>query len=195
MHNAFVLGNGVSRQAIDPAELLKWGHVYGCNALYRTFRPTALIATDKPIATEIQETGYSANNIFYTRKPIVGLGAKAAPKQYYPFSSGPLAIGIAAIDNHVKIYLLGFDLGPTIYGKFNNVYADTEFYKRKDSLPTYTGNWVKQLCTVFKNFNNCEFVRVHGPTTTHIKEFDLIPNLKKMNLADFLHKINNKKDF
>ena len=194
MHNAFVLGNGVSRQAIDPAELLKWGHVYGCNALYRTFRPTALIATDKPIATEIQETGYSANNIFYTRKPIVGLGAKAAPKQYYPFSSGPLAIGIAAIDNHVKIYLLGFDLGPTIYGKFNNVYADTAYYKKSSDQPTFTGNWIKQICTVVRDHPKTQFVRVMGETTAQVSQFAELENFQELPIMHFLERINTGKD-
>jgi hypothetical protein len=194
MHYAFVLGNGISRQDIDPAILFKWGHVYGCNALYRTFRPTVLVATDKPIATEIQETGYSANNVFYTRKPIPGLGGKQAPKQYYPFSSGPLALGIAAIDNHTKIYMLGFDLGPTIHGRFNNVYADTAYYKKSSDFPTFTGNWIKQISTVVRDHPRTEFIRVMGETTAQIAQFAELENFKELPIMHFLERINTGKD-
>ena len=194
MNVAFVLGNGVSRQDIDPADLSKWGHVYGCNALYRTFRPTALIATDRPIATEIQETGYSANNVFYTRKPIPGLGGKAVPKKYYPFSSGPIAIGIAAIDNHTTIYLLGFDLGPTITGQFNNVYANTAYYKKASDHPTFTGNWIKQISTVVRDYPLVQFIRVRGETTAQIAEFNDLPNLSELPIMHFLERINTGKD-
>ena len=59
MTTAFVLGNGVSRQAVDLNRLKSLGKIYGCNALYRDFTPDILVATDKPIATEIQNSGYA----------------------------------------------------------------------------------------------------------------------------------------
>jgi uncharacterized CHY-type Zn-finger protein len=46
MTAAFVLGNGVSRQAVDLAALYDCGTVYGCNAIYREFTPHVLISTD-----------------------------------------------------------------------------------------------------------------------------------------------------
>ena len=103
---AFVLGNGVSRKHIDVDTLLKLGTVYGCNALYRTHTPHVLVATDRPISTLIQESGYSSKNKFYTRRPIDGLGALAVPKKYFGFSSGPIATGIAGIAGHRNIYML-----------------------------------------------------------------------------------------
>ena len=58
MTTAFVLGNGVSRQHLSLAQLQRRGKIYGCNALYREFEPDVLVATDRPIATAIQESGY-----------------------------------------------------------------------------------------------------------------------------------------
>lgn len=188
---AFVLGNGVSRKHIDVDTLLKLGTVYGCNALYRTHTPHVLVATDRPISQQIQESGYSAKNKFYTRRPINGLGARRVPQQYFGFSSGPIATGIAAIDGHRNIYMLGFDLGGNGAGLFNNVYADTEFYKKSAAPPTFAGNWTKQIITVTKDNPNCQFIRVCGDTTATLLELQHIPNMRSITIAEFIALINN----
>lgn len=191
---AFVLGNGVSRRPIDLDQLTQLGPIYGCNALYRTHTPAVLVSTDLPISQVIQESGYSAKNRFYTRKPIPGLGAIAVPKKYYGFSSGPIALSIAAEDQQNPIYLLGFDLGPDVTGKFNNIYASTEFYKTANDAPTYTGNWIKQIMVVMQDYPNQQFVRVCGPTTAEIAEFNSIKNFQSLSFADFVGRINTSKD-
>jgi len=191
---AFVLGNGVSRSGLPLDQIQKLGKIYGCNALYREFVPDVLVATDRPISAQIQETGYSARHRFYTRKPIPGLGALRVPQEYYGFSSGPNAVGIAALDLHYKIYMLGFDMGPSVHNQFNNMYAGTEFYKPSESLPTFTGNWVKQLITITKDFPQTQFVRVCGNTTARIAELDKIKNMVHEDLSTFVMRINNQKD-
>lgn len=191
---AFVLGNGISRQAIDNTALITLGTVYGCNALYRTFTPNVLIATDSPISKAIQESGYSKINRFYTRRPIDNLGALMIPKPYFGFSSGPAATAIAALDQHAQIYLLGFDLGPDTAGQFNNLYAGTEFYKPRGATPTFTGNWCKQLKIIAENFKSQQFYRVCGDTTARIDDLESIPNLKHLPIADFIARINTRKD-
>lgn len=191
---AFVLGNGISRQSIDPADLAKVGAVYGCNALYRTFTPTVLVATDTPIAREIQESGYSARHRFYTRRPIANLGGKTLDKKYFGFSSGPNALAIAAQDGNDPIYLLGFDMGPAPDGKFNNLYAGTQHYKSLGSTPTFTGNWIRQVQTVMQDFPQQRFVRVMGETTAHISELELVKNFSSLPMNDFLARINTGKD-
>ena len=118
---AFVLGNGVSRQHLNLAHLKNCGMIYGCNALYRSFTPDVLVATDKPIAEAIQNSGYAKEHCFYTRRPLPGLGAKQLLEQYRGYSSGPNAVGLAAHEQHHRIYLLGFDMGP-INNLFNNIY-------------------------------------------------------------------------
>jgi hypothetical protein len=191
---AFVLGNGQSRQELDLSQLIKIAPVYGCNALYREFVPSVLVSTDAPISKAIQESGYSEKNVHYTRKPLPALGAKRIPQQYYGFSSGPAAVGISALDRNRKIYLIGFDLGPSRTGHFNNIYADSEFYKKSSATPTYTGNWVRQLATIARDFSQTQFVRVRGATTADIPELVNQSNFAHMSMEDFLDRINNAKD-
>ena len=194
MTRAFVCGNGISRQAVDLNQLRSLGKIYGCNGLYRDFEPDCLVATDRPIAETIQNSGYSKNHRFYTRKPVTGLGALPVPKKYHSNSSGPIATALAALDGHKTIYLLGFDLGPTVNQKFNNVYAGTDFYKKPDAAPTYTGNWVKQLCTIAQDFPQIAFVRVCGVTTADIRELKVFNNLLHISMQMFQDRVTTSQD-
>ena len=194
MSAAFVLGNGVSRLSVDLNQLKQRGRIYGCNALYREFVPDVLISTDKAIAHTIQNSGYAQNNTMYTRKPLPGLGAHSVPQRYFGFSSGPIAVGLAAIDQHLAVYLIGFDMGPSATNKFNNVYADTEFYKKSSAIPTFTGNWSRQIVTICRDFPRTSFHRVMGGTTAVVPEFNNIDNLRNMPMTDFVDRINNTKD-
>ena len=193
MSRAFVLGNGVSRLEVNLNTVKECGPIYGCNALYREFVPDVLISTDKPISDRIQNEGYAQKHRMYTRKPIPGLGAFRVPQAYYGFSSGPLAVAQAALDGAKAVYMLGFDMGP-INGKFNNVYADTEFYKKSSAVPTFTGNWVRQIVQLSKDFKDCRFFRVQGNVTADIPELKKISNFVHMPMIDFLDRINNTKD-
>lgn len=194
MTKAFVLGNGISRNQVDLAVLRSLGPVYGCNALYRDFEPDVLVSTDGPISLRIQQEGYSANHVHYTRKPLPDSGARRIPSQYFGFSSGPVAVSLAALERHQAVYLVGFDMGPTRTGKFNNMYSDTEFYKKGHSAPTYSGNWARQLLTITKDFPKCNFFRIQGDTTADITELRGAKNLVHMPMADFLNRINNTKE-
>jgi hypothetical protein len=85
-------------------------------------------------------------------------------------------------------------MGPTESKLFNNIYADTEFYKKSNAPPTYTGNWIKQIKKITSDYANTRFFRVCGPTTAQISEFDSVQNLLQLPMATFLARINNKKD-
>lgn len=191
---AFVLGNGISRLAVNIDTLMKLGSVYGCNALYRTHTPRALIATDQPIARIIQESGYSLKNRFYTRRPLPDTGALDVPKKYFGFSSGPIAAAVAAQDHNNPIYLVGFDMAPDTRGKFNNVYASTDCYKAAGAAPTYTGNWIRQLITVMQDHRDQQFIRVMGETTAQIDDFFTAKNYETLPMTEFLRRINTQKD-
>ena len=191
---AFVLGNGVSRRNISLPYLKLRGKIYGCNALYKEFAPDALIATDKPIAEQIQKTGYALTNKFYTRKPIAGQGGLPVPQQYYGYSSGPIAVAVACQDGARSIYLLGFDMGPDLNKQFNNIYANTEFYKSAGAPPTFTGNWVKQLTKIITDYPQNQFYRIAGPTTARLPELETLKNLQHYELDTFVDRINNQKD-
>jgi hypothetical protein len=195
MDIAFVLGNGISRRGLPLHDMSKYGHIYGCNALFRDFTPHVLVATDKPIAMHIEETGYSKTNTFYTRRPTAGSGSQVIPKPYYGFSSGPVAVALAALERYPRIYLLGFDVGPNENQQFNNLYASTEFYKAQGSAATYTGNWTKQIKQICQDFPNTKFIRVCGPTTARLTELDAIKNMTHLPLTEFIDRLNKLKDF
>lgn len=191
---AFVIGNGLSRQSVDLNLLKSCGVIYGCNALYREFTPDVLVSTDRPISAQIQESGYSRQYRHYTRHPLPQTGALPLIEKYKSFSSGPNAVALSAQDRFDRIYLLGFDMGPTENNTFNNIYAGTEFYKSKDHPPTFTGNWVKQLIQIMGDYPLQAFARVYGPTTAVIPELSVIKNLEHHELTDFLDRINKQKD-
>lgn len=188
---AFVLGNGVSRQLVNLNELKTHGRIYGCNALYRDFTPDVLVSTDKPISEAIQNTGYAVKNKMYTRNPISGSGAERIPQPYFGFSSGPIALALAADADHSVIYVIGFDMGPSANGRFNNVYADTEFYRKSSATPTYTGNWARQMSGIMKEHRRKNFIRISGPTTASIQEFSKIANLTHMPVTEFLQRVKD----
>jgi len=184
---AFVLGNGKSRLAVDLNQLKTHGKVYGCNALYKEFTPDVLVATDPGISEEIQRSGYSSTNKFYTRKPLPELGANPI-REYYGYSSGPIALSLACKDKHSKIFMLGFDLS-SADGKFNNVYAGNRWYKAANDEPTYYGNWVKQISEIASNYP-VQIVRVTENSYVDPKEWQMI---RKVSVAMFLDAINNNK--
>lgn len=195
MSIAFVLGNGISRRGLPLNDLRQYGPIYGCNGLHRDYIPDVLVATDKPIALHIESIGYPLNHKFYTRRPTAGLGGLEIPKPYFGFSSGPVATALAANNNHKRIYMLGFDMGPDQNQKFNNLYAGTEFYKAPDSSPTYTGNWVKQVQQICKEFPETKFIRVCGSTTARLTDLNSIKNMEHLPLARFIDQLNKQKDF
>ena len=190
---AFVVGNGTSRQLVDLHELKARGKIYGCNALYRDFIPDVLVSTDKPISETIQNSGYASNNTMYTRHPRTGMGANPIPQPYFGYSSGPIALALAADADHTVIYIIGFDMGPNQNGKFNNIYADTEFYKKSSAAPTYTGNWARQMTMIMRNYNHKNFIRIIGPTTSQVQEFSKVSNLISMTMPNFLERVRDSK--
>lgn len=189
---AFVLGNGQSRSGINLAGLP--GPIYGCNRLYQDWEATVLVATDREMAQEIQDSGYARHHRFYTRRPAAGTGAQRVPQRYFGFSSGPIAMALACDDHYRRLYLLGFDMGPTAQGLFNNVYADQPLYRASHSQPTFTGNWQRQIMTVARDYEHVEFWRVHGETTREIPELSELHNWRDLPIGDFLRRINNPEE-
>jgi hypothetical protein len=192
MAAAFVLGNGISRQSVDLNLLKTLGTTYGCNAIYREFVPDVLISTDAPISERIQQEEYSRTHVHYTRKPLTDSGARRIAQKYFGFSSGPVAVAQAALDGAVAIYLVGFDMGPTRNGRFNNCYADTEFYKKSSANPTFTGNWVNQIKTIARDFPKVSFFRITGDTTAEIRDLLGVANLAHMTMAEFQKRLASK---
>jgi len=187
MSIAFVLGNGRSRLAVDLNSLSLHGKIYGCNALYRTFAPDVLVATDPEICKEIEDSGYPKNNIFYTRVPNIELGSRQIV-DHYGYSSGPIALDLAIKDKHDKIFMLGFDLDSQD-SRFNNVYAGTACYKPIGTEPTYWGNWERQIAKIGIK-RPVQIVRVNDDRIFPKMWADM---MRQVSVVDFIAAINNCK--
>lgn len=188
---AFVLGNGKSRLQVNLHELKDYGKIYGCNALYRDFTPDVLVATDRPMATEIENSGYTEHNEFWTRIPTPNKFANKIDINY-GYSSGPIAISLAARNTHTPIYLLGFDLiGDS--GKINNVYAGTKNYRPTNDKETYWGNWLNQIFAIMKDqFPKTKFIRCVDQTGIKPPEWKQLANYSEITYVELLNNINNK---
>ena len=189
---AFVLGNGITRLQVDCKSLLNYGTVYGCNRIYEEFSPSVLVSTDKEISVEIQNSGYSARNIHYTREQskVIDSGANIIPQPYHGMSSGPAALGVGCLSNANYLYMIGMDL-KGINNKINNIYAGTKFYRKKDDTPTVFENWVNQVESIMLNYKHKRFIHVN-PLDNFIPEQWLQNNnYETMTLADFQRLINN----
>jgi hypothetical protein len=84
---------------------------------------------------------------------------------------------------------VGFDLNG-IQGKFNNVYADTEFYKKSTDAETYSGNWTAQLSSVISEHHYITFTRVVSVFSAKLDAFQKFKNYMEIGVRDFLNGIN-----
>jgi len=163
MNTAFVMGNGTSRKHFDVEKLRGKGNIYACNAVYRNFEPDVLIAVDPKMVHEIVADGYHHNHVVWTNynngyKNYTNLNYFQPSKGW---SSGPTALAKAADDKHKTIYILGFDyMGLNGGKKFNNLFADTNNYKKSKEPATYYGNWLRQTESVIRTNTDTQFLRV-----------------------------------
>jgi hypothetical protein len=192
---AFVLGNGTSRSRINPADIRKYGPIYGCNALYREYAPDYLVAVDVKMILEISKAGYQNQNTVWTN-PNKSFSKISNLNYFQPskgWSSGPTALYLACQHGYKKIYILGFDYKGLENGKkVNNIYAGTWNYKRSSDGATYYGNWLKQTKKVISEYSNIQFVRVIQSDNFCPEELNNLTNLKHMKYEDFKKIFNLK---
>lgn len=191
---AFVIGNGTSRSSINLKQLKKYGTTYGCNAVYRHFRPDNLIAVDSKMIAEIVGKQYHLQNKVWTNptrsnRNIQGLNYFNPSKGW---SSGPTALWLATQNNHKHIFILGFDFRGTgtDNNQFNNIYADTFNYKKSDEPATYYGNWLRQTANTLKEAPTIKFTRVIQPDNLRPSELNKIRNIDNITVDDFKKQFN-----
>lgn len=191
---AFVLGNGHSRKTIPLLPLKEKGKVYGCNALYREFVPDYLIAVDTKMILEINKSGYQRNHEVWTN-PNKQYARMKGFNFFNPskgWSSGPTALWLASEHGYDTIYILGFDYKGLNDGlKFNNIYADTQNYKKSTDSATFYGNWLRQTCSVIENNPKKRYIRVVEDKTYIPKDLAKYKNLEHLNINDFMKIIEN----
>ena len=188
---AFILGNGKTRLDITPGELSACGRVYACNRIYNEFTPDVLVSTDAAMAREIQESGYSENNLHYTRESniIRGSGARALMPDYTGFSSGPNAIALAAAEGVPYIFLIGFDLVSETT-LINNIYSGTANYATSDALSTSSDNWVNQIYEIAEKYKNQRFIHVNPLIGYTPESWETLANFEAMDLTGFRSMLN-----
>jgi hypothetical protein len=191
---AFVLGNGVSRKSVDPNILKNYGKIYGCNALYRTFRPDYLVAVDVKMVLEINKSGYQHANEVWTNpnKSFQNLKNFNFFNPSKGWSSGPTALWLASQHTYKTIFILGFDykgLGDQ-NSSFNNVYANTMNYKKSTDSATFFGNWMRQTKNVIQTHPDINFVRVIAPDNYRPEELNTFENYSEILVEDFLKLLN-----
>ena len=189
---AFILGNGVTRLEVVPEELLQRGKVYGCNRIYEEFAPSVLVSTDRGMAEEIQQSGYSSRNIHYVRgqSKISKSGSNLIPDKYKGHSSGPAALGIASESNANYLYMLGMDL-KGVNNKINNIYAGTKNYRDKNDVATFFNNWISQVENIIIKFPHKRYIHVNPYDNYKPDQWMKQDNYESMRLDDFQLMINN----
>ena len=168
----YVLGNGESRRSFDLSSL-KDEITIGCNAIYRDFAPTLLVAGDSPITKEIREN-YKGDFLFRDGKnkrfvwenPIgnrVLVEAWPWTRSGFSWYAGVAAAWAAASwEGASEVHLVGFDSMLPSHGKtVNNMYKDTRHYCASDVAQNMALN-VKQsrnsLMEVISRFPKIKFI-------------------------------------
>lgn len=195
-NRAAVLGNGPTRALFDVGHLLKHRsgllgdktlQTYACNAFYRDYNADFLVCTDRRIAKEIADSGYTEDHIVYTRVDIT----LEFPRKFYliphdPYAdAGTTAMYLAAFDGHKRIYLLGFD-GQDGLNHNYNIYAGTNGYD-SHTANISDSKWIENAGTVFRTFDDVDFVWVtqYGRQTVP-EDWKYCTNLRQINFRDFV---------
>jgi len=190
---AFVIGNGESRKEIDLYPLKNYGKVYGCNALFRHFRPDYLVAVDVKMILEINQAKWQYDNQVWTNSnrqfnQMENLNYFQPSKGW---SSGPTALWLASTHNHDTVYILGFDFHGLLdesgtFSKVNNLYAGTHNYKKTFEPATYYGNWERQTVSTCESHAHTQFVRVVSDKDDFVpKHLAKVKNLSHIKVSEF----------
>jgi len=188
---AFVLGNGKTRLLFDPNDLKLRGTVYACNRAYQDFTPDVLVSVDRLMAQEIQCKHVNSQCVHYTREQNIIPGSTSlAIDMYSSFSSGPVAVSLAARQSYHYIFMIGMDLHSEDE-RVNNIYADQEFYKTSADRATAYDNWISQIREIALKFNHSRFVHVNPLKGFTPDQWKTLLNFSIMNLHEFKLMINN----
>lgn len=203
--SAVVLGNGPTRLEFDCKRFLDYrlpNHTwrakenkvnfltYGCNAIFRNFKPDFIVATGDRLLQEIADSGHCDRHIVYANnQPLIDYPGKFALIPQNPqYNSGAIAAYLAAFDGHKKVYILGFDGNDT--PNFNyNVYSGTTGYP-SGNTPVLEEYWNKSLKEVMSTYNETEFIRV-APTASFRtpEEWKYCVNYRQIDFRQFASEV------
>ena len=127
-----VMGNGESRLAVDYT-LLEPHVTYGCNALFRDWSPTALVAIDEHMYHEVISSGYSKNNKCYFSEYNV------LPAEAYDMMKLSVPSNAEIVENEPTGYMFSL-LGRE--RRFN--FDDAEETMKNVEKPIYYCSWITE---------------------------------------------------
>ncbi len=200
-NQAVVIGNGPSRLELFDLNILakhRGGllgsrklQTYGCNALYRDFTPDFLVAVGNGIVSEIANSNYTKDNIVYTSS----IHLLEYPNKFYlipydPYTdAGTTAAYIAAFDGHRRVYMIGFDGQDSAEYNYN-VYAGTTNYDARQATVS-DRRWVEDRATLFRTYNETEFIRVTKKGREPVPEsWKYFNNFRTISLNDFVREVD-----
>jgi hypothetical protein len=159
--NAYIIGNGPSRKSFDLESLRSTGQTYGCNAIYRDFKPDFLFSVDAKMSREIADSKIWEQVTCYAPSLEVNRnkGLHLIPMNPH-YTSGNTAIHTSIIHGHKNVYLLGFDFREYGKDKFNNIYQGTENYGERHSDQIFDA-WLTSFRRQIKERPYVKFTIVH----------------------------------
>lgn len=197
---AVVIGNGITREKFDLNLLKKHKgglfasmrcQTYGCNALYRDFSPSFLIAHNPAIVQEVIESGYADENIVYSsaQQLVKYPGKLHLIPQNVNMNAGALATYMACFDQHKHVYLIGFD-NQRDENINNNIYAGTENYSDYYTK-SIDGKWIKNMERIFGAYPDVDFVWVNNnPDYNFPDQWRWNKNVRKITYARFISELD-----
>jgi len=179
-NHAVVIGNGITCNDFDLTQILPyreitaWGETgpwiykrqlrnfstYGCNAIYRNFKPDFIVATGKDFINELAQQSYCDEGIVYANNKYLEIYPNKFNiiPQNPEYNAGAIAAYMAAFDGHQRVYMLGFD-GIDNTDDNYNLFAGTPNYP-PSNYPINEEFWVRSLNEVMNVYTDTEFVRV-----------------------------------
>jgi hypothetical protein len=193
--NAFIIGNGKSRENFDLDFLRGKGAIFGCNALYRDFKPDYLVAIDDAIINEIRSSDFPSEKFIEPPEhekwePADLHWSTAHNKKFIPVrprsNAGMNAIMEAIKLGHDQLYILGFDF--LINDKelsVTNMYDGTPCYGL-ETRANHMDNCgrLNYLAWLMCKYPYHTFTFCFPENTNVFKPTD-IPNFKLMSYDDF----------
>ena len=162
--NAYVIGNGPSRQGFDLNKLKDTGQTYGCNALYRDFIPDFIFSVDTRMTQQMVADEVGLKTFHYAPALEVNRKQSKGMLHLIPHNphwiSGNTAFWTAGVHGHKNIYLIGFDFREYGKGELNNIYQGTDNYGERNGGDIFEG-WLKQFRDMLKIRPYVNYTIVH----------------------------------
>ena len=188
--NGYLIGNGSSRKGFDLETLRGKGPIFGCNALYRDFKPDVLCALDNGILLEIRNHGYDGTVAKLNKSHTAAVLGDQIIEAAVPRGKGiAWYTGIFSAwlmcstkPDLKRIFLLGYDL---YNAKNNNVYAGSLNYEKMGINEKIQFENFKNL--VFNAFPEITFLRVveNESDSPLPDEWILVNNIRNISYEDF----------